>query len=129
MESASAIDSLEMVQRRSARRICHDFSPTTALVNRLGLVTLETRRANNKAIMMYKVMNGLVELTPRPGVICPTTRNTRGQENKLIVPYSRTDVMKHSFFPSAIRIWNGLPPSAPTATTIDGFRAIIERRP
>ena len=40
---------------------------------------------------------------------------------KLSVPPSRTEAHKHAFFPSAIGLWNSIPPSAPQA-----FKTIIE---
>ena len=123
------INDIEMVQRRAARRILRDYRTTTsatALVNQLGLHQLETRRNNNKAALMYKIMNGLVDVTPRTGVIVPTSRRTRGQEGKLLVPYSRTNTMLHSFFPSAIRIWNSLPPAIASSASIDDFKAAME---
>ena len=56
---------LVMVQRRSARRILHDFSPTTsasALVAQLQLENLQSGRTSDKVCMMYDLMNGLVNV-------------------------------------------------------------------
>jgi len=93
---------LEMVQRRAARRILHDFRPTTsatAMVERLNLDPLQSRRTADKVCMMYKIMNNTVDVRPPANLIIPATRITRGQQNKLQLPYSRTDTYKHSFFP------------------------------
>ena len=124
------ISKLEMVQRRAARRILQDFDPlssATALVDKLEFEPLQQRRTADKLTMMYKVMKGDVDLTPPPGLIQPNTRSTRGHQQKLRVPYSRTDTYKHSFFPSAIRLWNTLEPSAVTAPTLPVFKAEVKQ--
>jgi hypothetical protein len=53
-------DALELVQRRAAWRILHDFSPRTsasALVRQLDLQTLSERRKIDKAAMLHKIIN------------------------------------------------------------------------
>ena len=46
---------------------------------------------------------------PRFKVLPPIMSSTRGDSLWYIVPYCRTDVYLHSFFPSGIRLWNQLP--------------------
>ncbi|XP_076458552.1 uncharacterized protein LOC143292249 [Babylonia areolata] len=68
---------LEIVQRRSARRIMHDSRPTTSateLVTRLELEPLKLRRTADKATTIYKIMGGLVEVAPRDGTLVRTNR-------------------------------------------------------
>ena len=123
------INTLEMTQRRAARRILQDFSPKTsasALVAKLHLDTLQHRRAASKATLMYKIMNGLVDMPIRQGVIEKVSRSTRGHQLKLRVPHARTDVYKHSFFPSAVRLWNSLDQASITATTVPAFKTSLE---
>ncbi len=122
------IQDLEMVQRRAARRICKDFSretSATALVKSLGLETLKSRRDTGRAIMMYKVMEGSVCVNPRPGVITPTPRDTRTKHG-LQLPHTRTNIMLHSFFPQAIRMWNSIPTIATEAPSADAFRNALK---
>jgi len=116
---------LERVQRRSARRILHNFSRTcsaSAMVRQLGLQTLESRRTTAKASMIYKMVNDIVDIDTSHILIKPK-RATRGHANKFMVPHTRTNVLLYSFFPSAIRIWNSVPNSVISATTIDSFQA------
>ena len=123
------VASLEMVQRRTARRILHDFRPTTSasqLVSRLDLDPLALRRTAAKATMMYKIMGGLVEATPREGTFTPAARATRGHTGKLQIPYSRTESHRHSFYPSAIRLWNQIPEASIKANTPQAFKTSIE---
>ncbi len=122
------VHDLEMVQRRAARRICGDFgreTSATALVDKLGLETLKSRRDAGRAIMMYKVMNGAVCVCPKPGTITPTQRQSR-QRHALLVPHSRTNVMLHSFFPTAIRMWNSISTTVTEAPSVDAFRTALK---
>ena len=120
---------LEKVQRRAARRIMHDFRPTTSaseLVSKLELDTLKFRRTAAKATTMYKVVNGLVEATPERQTLIPVGRNLRGHNQKFRAPYCRTEVMKNTFYPSAISLWNSLPQEAISANSPEAFRSTVE---
>ena len=122
-------DTLEKVQRRSARRITQDFSPTSsasAILEKLKLPPLKERRSTQKAVMMHKIINCQIDITPRPGLVTPITHTSRGHSSKIRVPQSRTDGYLHSFFPSAIRLWNSLPESAVSAPTPSAFKSSVE---
>ena len=123
-----AIAKLEMVQRRTAHRINRDFSRETSasqLFTQLDLDTLKSRRDISKATMMYRIMNGIVDVKPIVGTITPSARQTRVQ-HRLMVPHTRTNVRLHSFFPSAIRIWNSLPEAAASAPSIETFKTAMK---
>ena len=96
------------------------------MVAKLDFEPLQQRRRADKLSLMYKVMTGDIDLTPPPGLIQPNTRLTRGHQQKLRVPHARTDAYKHSFFPSAIRLWNALEPSAVTAPTLPIFKTKVK---
>ena len=118
-----------MTQQRAARRIRQDYSPKTsasALVAKLHLEPLQHRREVSKATMMYKIMNGLVDMPIRQGVIQQVSRSTRGHQLKLQIPHARTNVYKYSFFPSAIRLWNTLDQASITAPTVPAFKSSLE---
>ena len=120
------INSLEMVQRRAARRIVGDFSPkssATAIVSSLNLQPLQQRRSLNKAAAMYKIVNRTVDLIPPPGILQPKLKQLRGHEHGFQQLQPSLDAYLHSFFPSAIRIWNSLPSDAVTAATLASFKA------
>ena len=82
------------------------------LISKFDLQPLSDRRtvSNSKAGMMYKVINGLADPQPRDGTLQSNLRPSRGQTGTLLIPHTRTDTFWHSF-PSAICIWNTLPPS------------------
>ena len=81
----------------------------------------ETRRANAKLVMIYRIMYGLIDI-PAPDFLHPSTLSTRGNTLRYIIPYCRTDIYRHSFFPSAIRLWNQLPDRTVTSPTLDAFK-------
>ena len=113
--SAQCKSDIQIVQRRATRHIFHDFSHSTsasALITRLELQQLEAKRRADKVSMTYKVRNNLVDIAPTPGTLQPSNRTTRGQQLKLQVPYSRTNTRFNSIFPSAIQLWNSVPPKA-----------------
>ena len=121
------IHSLEMVQRRAARRMHHDFSPQTSasnLVDILGLERLETRRKRNKITTLFKVANRFLDI-PASNHISYANRNTRGHTKKINIPTSRIDAHLHSFFPSTSRLWNRLPQEAVDAETVAEFSTVL----
>ena len=122
-------DRLEMVQRRSARRILGDFRSSTSatqLVSRLELDLLNLRRKSAKSTMMYKIVNGLVDVAPERPWLTPAPRQLRGHGQKFLVPSCKTNIMKGSFFPSAIRLWNDAPTEAIRDATPQAFRSSFE---
>ena len=119
---------IEMVQRRAARRILHDFrrtSSASAMVARLQLEPLQARRKASKVTMMYRIINDLVDINAPSGLIAPVGRTTRGHQAKLLVPFARTDTYRQ-FFPSAIRLWNTLKPESVAASSLQAFTASLE---
>ena len=123
--TATNIAKVEAVQRRAARFVYDDYKTTSSssdMIARLQWSSLQQRRQDSKMTMMYRIQNNLVDI-PYTNILRPTAPSTRGHAHKLLVPYCRTDVMKASFFPSSIRLWNQLPACIVTAPTLDTFRA------
>ena len=115
---------LEAVQRRAARFVKGDYrttSSTSQMIKDLGWQPLQNRRQQAKVTMMYRIVYNLIDI-PAAQYLHNTTSVTRGHGLKFIVPYSRTDIMRHSFFPSAIRLWNQLPQPTATASTLEAFK-------
>ena len=128
-ETPGAYDSLEKVQRRSARRIFRDFRPTTSatdLVKRLDLPRLSDRRTVARSVMMYKVIHGQVDLKPKEGVIIYNTRPSRVQSTKIKELAPKIDAYHDSFFPAAIRMWNKLPAAVYAVDTCTAFKRNVE---
>ena len=118
------IDEVEAVQRRAARFLKGDYrttSSTSKMISDLGWQTLESRRKQAKLQMMYRVVNGLIDIRP-DNYLRPATSRTRGNSKRFLVPYCRTDYLRHSFFPSATRLWNQLPEELATAQCLEDFK-------
>ena len=103
------IQRLESVQRRAARFCLNDlsrYSSVTSMLSTLNLPSLQSRRKSTKLITMYKIINGDLHI-PSNSLI-PNPRDSRsGYFTQL---QCRTDSYKFSFFPTAIKLWNTLPP-------------------
>jgi hypothetical protein len=121
-------DMLENVQKRSARRIMHNFDRDTdsnTLVRDLGLQTLKERRRIDKVTVMHKIQNKLVDIEIPPQLQLKDSI-TRGAPKKFQPLHSNKNCGLHSFFSSAARLWSNLPPSALSATTVSAFRGALK---
>ena len=74
---------VEAVQRRAARFCFNDYRQTSSvssMMQDLGWEQLQTRRQQNKTVMMYRIVNNLVEI-PANQYLTPTGVSTRGHQN------------------------------------------------
>ena len=95
------------------------------LIN-LNWPTLEERRTKAKLIMLYRVLNNLVDI-PHPLSFANSPYNTRGTHNLTLNQMSaRINVYKFSFFPSVVKIWNSLPPDLVNSTSIQIFKSKLD---
>ena len=120
-------DELEYVQRRSARRIFGDFSPTssvTEMLKKLELPTLKQRRKVDKVAMVYKIKNNHIDIPANTYLPHPLRPNPK-RPNNIQIPNSKKGVHINSFFPSGIRLWNSLPPKAHSAQSLPSFKAAL----
>jgi len=58
---------------------------------------------------MYKIERGIVAITANVYLQSVTGYTTRGHNRKFVVPQSRIDAYRHSFFPSTIMLGKSLP--------------------
>ena len=124
--TSSNIRKLEMVQRRYARFVFGDYRTTssvTEMVNQLQWTTLQERRAQAKAVMMFRIVNNLVDV---PHTYLTPTVALRGHSMKYLVPFTRTSVYRQSFFPDGIRIWNSLPQELVNCTSTTSFKVGVQ---
>ena len=99
------------------------YSSVTAMVNQLNWTTLQERRAQAKAVMVYRISNNLVDV---PHTFLTPTVALRGHSSRYLVPFTRTDIYRYSFFPDSIRIWNRLPQDLVQRTSLDSFRVGVQ---
>ena len=83
----------------------------SALLRDLQLPRLELRRRYNRAVLMYMIVNGLVNIPIHSSLLIPVSVNTRGHFHRFCQLSTRILCFYHSFFPAAIKIWNSLPSS------------------
>ena len=91
------------------------------MLNHLCWHSFQTRREDMKAIMMFKIVNCLVDIPKNQ--LSFTSTMTQGHYQRYRPLYPRVDVYKYSFFPTAIHIWNNLPEDVVNSADIDTFRA------
>ena len=121
-------DKVQKLQNRAARVILKAKYDTSSSIlrNRLSWDTLAIRRKKQKAVLMYKCLNGLVPnylqnlFTHR----C-TSYNLRNQEYKITLPKPRTDFLKRSFSYSGAKLWNDLPLSIRSSSSLAQFKREI----
>jgi len=58
-------------------------------------------------VMMYIIVHGLV-IIPTTPYLFPASYNTRDHSSKFLVPSTRVNAFRYSYFPATIMSWNGL---------------------
>ena len=122
------IKKVEAVQRRWARFVRGDFrytSSVTAITESLSWETLQHRRQQANAIMMFRivhVINAMVAIPAFPHLQLLGAA-TKGHQYK--IPYSSINTYKDSFLGSSIRLWSQLPEKLTNAESLEAFKAGI----
>ena len=87
----------------------------------LGIDRLEFRRLRADLILCYKIINGLVSLSPDSFFNFNTSHITRGHSLKLHVPTSRINCRQHFFAVRVVKVWNSLPEEVISAPRLSVF--------
>ena len=120
---------VEMVQRRAARFVKHDYARTssvTDMITDLKWDTLQHRRNVARVSMLYKITNNLVDITPNPP-LRNARSSTRGHHLQFTQMAAKKSIFQHSFYPVTIILWNRLPPEAVSQPTLVGFQTALGR--
>ena len=119
------INKLEGVQRRAARFVNNNFSRetrVTPMLQALNWVPLSERRAKAKTTLLFKAINNLVHIpTDHLSLVQSYTR----QHSNFFIPYCRTDLYRHSFYMSSIRLWNALPELSRNSPSLAAFKSSL----
>ena len=123
-------DKLQKLQNRAARIITKSPFDTSSdhLLSTLDWERLFLRRKKQKALMMFKSMNGLPPeylqslFSQRRSVY-----NLRDSEGKLTLPKPSTNYLKRSFSYSGAMLWNNMPKSLKTAVSVNHFKQLIKK--
>ena len=104
------VNKIETVQRSAARLACRDHKPTssvTAMLQKLQWDSLQERRAHSRVIMLFRIRNSLVAI-PASSYLQPVKSHTRRSETRCRQIQCNTNVYSHTFFATAICLWNTL---------------------
>ncbi|KAH3822055.1 hypothetical protein DPMN_123824 [Dreissena polymorpha] len=74
--------------------------------------------------MMYTIFHNMVDINARI-VLILAGLHTRGHEYRYIVQFTTVDAYHFSFFPTGIRLLNGLPEQVVTSPSIYVFKTRI----
>ena len=126
------ITKLEKVQRNAARFVKSDYSrhsSVTTMMNDLNWKPLQTRRRENRLVLLYKIVNNLVAIPPDKHLAFKTSKyNLRQNHSKQIVTKeSDVNSYKNSFFPRTIIDWNKLSDKEVNCQSLDSFKAELQR--
>ena len=94
------INQLESVHHRAARFVFQDYRHTSSITNMLHILqwpTLEKKRIASRAIMMFKIINALIDIPVKPPIFTPNNLPTRGHQQKFIQLPTRTDASQFLF--------------------------------
>ena len=115
---------IEMVQRRAARFVSNDYrrtSSVTEMISTLGWDTLQKRRDLARLSMMYRIEHHLVDIPVEP-YLTPSTSMTRGHDSRFFQIRTSNTTYQQSFFPRTVILWNQLPQTAVSQTTLEAFQ-------
>ena len=129
--SDTLANNLQKLQNRAARIItgASYYRRSADIRHELGWLSLVHMRQHHKAIMMFKVVNGL----------CPTylsdmfTFNNslndyslRSSRTNLELPKNRTNYYKNSFAFSGAKVWNALPSNLKEEASLERFKTKLK---
>ena len=122
------VDTLQKVQNAAARFVTGNYlrgSSVTQMQKTLGWDTLTDRRMHAQLCMFYKIHNRLVHIDFPSYIQKPKRIPARSPHpfQYLRVQTSR-ETFFYSFFPRVIPVWNGLPITVVSASSIETFRSL-----
>ena len=122
---------LEKVQKRAARWICgvprkSDGSGWTRsysdLCSELNWMSLEQRRRFLIYCQMFKILHNL-DCIKSADYFITKSRALRSHPYSVIIPHSRTNVFRYSFFINASNLWHALPLNLVQLTSLKSFKS------
>ena len=115
-------DNTFLSQKRTLMCTNRSMSSVTDMLEELNWESLESRRTKIQLTLLYKIMNGMVDIPTSPYVTQASARTRSSHTMKLRQISSRTDAYKYSFFPRTIPFWNSLPASIAEAPDLVSFK-------
>ena len=93
----------------------------------LDLPSLRYGRLRGDMIMVYKLVNGLVDIDCETFFTRTKTDRTRHSEHKLFIKYSKTATRHNTFSNRAALLWNNLGENTKSAQTVTGFEQLLDK--
>ena len=95
--------------------------------HKLSWKDLNSQRQIQKALMVFKSLNGLVPEYLTSKFVPRNVSNyaLRDSANKLAVPFPRTNYMKNSFSYSGATLWNSLHHDIRESSSLDQFKRLL----
>ena len=119
------IQELNKIQNRAARYVTnryHNTSSVSSMIADLGWESLQSRRIKFKMCMAYNAFNNICSLPIHNYVQISETNIRNYHPYKVLMPHTRVDVYKYSFFPSFGIHWNYLPVNLVIVPTLNNFK-------
>ena len=105
----------------------YDTEAGPLLGNILCWKSLSRQQKIQRAIMVYKALHGLApDYLKTKFQERQATYTLRDSENKLKVPFPRTNYYKNSFSYSGATLWNSLPLQARKAESLGVFKRLLD---
>ena len=131
--SVGSGDKMIKFQKRAARMILDKDidTPSIQLFSELKWLSFPERIKFQKAILMYKTLNGLApnylndKYSYRNETTMRTLRST--SSNFLYIPKPSCELFRKSFVHSGATIWNNLPPDIRSAPSLSIFKSLYLR--
>ena len=127
LNQQNQIDQIERVQKRAARFVTNNHTRiggnSEKNLTSLGWLPLKERRARIKVTILFKAINGLIEI-PIDNLLSRQI-HTRSRTTSLILPQSNVNSHLHSFYPDTIRLWNSLPKYIQNSNTLSAFKSSV----
>ena len=125
-------DALEQLQIDALRVITGSVRGTShqSLYNDTGIIPLKERRKRHKLILFFKFTKGLLpeHITPKfPPLSSEVNRYHRRRMQDRYPINCRTELYRHSFFPSATKLWNKLPENIQTTRSFGEFKRHLRK--
>jgi hypothetical protein len=125
---AAHLDLLDRIQRRGATIL----GLYTDDLIRFGIQSLHHRRRVSGLTVFFKMANKLApkeltDLLPDRRRTVRSTRSTKRRPDALEVPFSNREFYKQSFIPYFTELWNTLPTTVVSSSSVCTFKSRVNR--
>ena len=123
--SSCAINQLESVQKFGARLCTKRWSDQyLPLLASLSWPSLSTRRSQQKVTLCRRIIRGESILHSSRFTLNPKPQHYH-HDQPLLIPFAKTLSYQSSFFVNVVPLWNSLPSSAVSASSLLSFKAHV----